>query len=119
MDAVAEYLALRRSGPRWQAFYSMFETRPVGRPAHFGVHQHFCMLRGADAIGRAHRAQARRQDRRSTPDGKFYLKCEEECLGGVQQRADDDDRPRLLRDLTPEKVDRCSTLEVSGACPAK
>ena len=81
MDAVAEYLEL----PPIQVyevatFSSMFETGPVGRHCVSVCTNISCMLRGADEI------VAHLEDKlgirlgESTPDGKFYLKREEECL---------------------------------------
>jgi NADH-quinone oxidoreductase subunit E len=107
MDAVAEYLAL----PPIQvyevaSFYSMFETRPVGR-LHISVCTNIsCMLRGADAIVAHIERKLGVKTGESTPDGKFYLKCEEECLAACNNA------PMMMIDhvyyenLTPEKVDQ-------------
>ncbi len=111
MDAVAAYLQL----PPIQVyevatFYSMFETRPCGRH-HVSVCTNIsCMLCGADDIV-AHierRLAIRRGE--STPDGRIYLKKEEECLAACAGA------PMMMVDhvyhenLTPEKVD-----EILGA----
>ena len=107
MDAVAAYLDM----PPVQvyevaSFYSMFETKPVGR-LHVSVCTNIsCMLRGADEIV-AH-VEKRRGIRtgESTPDGRFYLKREEECLAACNNA------PMMMIDhvyyenLTPEKVDQ-------------
>jgi len=107
MDAVAEYLAL----PPIQvyevaSFYSMFETRPVGR-LHVSVCTNIaCMLRGSDAIVAHIEKRLGIRTGESTPDGKFYLKCEEECLAACNNA------PMMMIDhvyyenLTPETVDR-------------
>ena len=81
MDAVADYLGL----PPIQvyevaSFYSMFETKPCGRK-HISVCTNIsCMLRGAEDIVAAVEAKLGIKTGESTPDGKFYLKREEECL---------------------------------------
>ena len=81
MDAVAQYIGL----PPIQvyevaSFYSMFETKPCGRK-HISVCTNIsCMLRGAEDIVAAVEAKLGVKTGESTPDGKFYLKREEECL---------------------------------------
>jgi len=81
MNAVAEYLDL----PPIQvyeiaAFYSMFETKPVGRHSISVCTNISCMLRGAGAIVEHLEGKLAIKTGESTPDGKFYLKREEECL---------------------------------------
>ena len=81
MNAVAQYLVL----PTIQVyeiatFYSMFQTREVGRNEVAICTNVACMLRGADDI------VAHVEDRlgiklgESTEDGKIFLKKEEECI---------------------------------------
>lgn len=81
MDAVAAYLGLTPIQVYEVAsFYSMFETRPVGR-VHVSVCTNVsCMLRGADKIVEAVERHLGIRTGESTADGKFYLKREEECL---------------------------------------
>ena len=107
MDAVAEYLGL----PPIQvyevaSFYSMFETRPVGRH-HISVCTNIsCMLCGGEEILAHVERRLGIKVGESTPDGRFYLKCEEECLAACNGA------PMMMVDhvyfenLTPEKVDR-------------
>jgi NADH-quinone oxidoreductase subunit E len=81
MDAVAEYLDL----PPIQVyevatFYSMFETKPVGRHSVSICTNISCMLRGADDIVKHVEAKLGIKTGESTPDGRVYLKREEECL---------------------------------------
>ncbi len=107
MDAVAGYLDL----PPIQVyevatFYSMFETRPVGRYCVSVCTNVSCMLRGSGEI------VAHLENRlgiglgESTADGKYYLKREEECLAACCGA------PMMMVDhtyhenLTPAKVDR-------------
>ena len=81
MDAVAAYLGL----PNIQVyeiatFYSMFETKPVGRH-HVSVCTNIsCMLRGSQEIVDRVEKKLGIKTGESTPDGRIYLKREEECL---------------------------------------
>ncbi|MGQ0383561.1 MAG: NADH-quinone oxidoreductase subunit NuoE family protein [Gammaproteobacteria bacterium] len=105
MDAVADYLGL----PSIQvyevaSFYSMFETKPAGR-VHVSVCTNIsCMLCGADRIVEAVEKHLGIRIGQSTPDGKFYLKREEECLAACNNA------PMMMVDhvyhenLTPEKA---------------
>jgi NADH-quinone oxidoreductase subunit E len=81
MDAVAAYLDM----PPIQVyevatFYSMFETKPVGHHSISVCTNISCMLRGADDIVGHIERKLGIKTGESTPDGKFYLKREEECL---------------------------------------
>ncbi|HEY6453547.1 MAG TPA: NAD(P)H-dependent oxidoreductase subunit E [Steroidobacteraceae bacterium] len=107
MDAVAEYLGL----PPIQvyevaSFYSMFETHPCGRH-HVSVCTNIsCMLRGGEDIAAYVEKQLGIRTGESTPDGRVFLKREEECLAACTGA------PMMMVDhvyhecLTPEKVDR-------------
>ncbi len=81
MDAVAEYLEL----PNIQVyevatFYSMFQTKPVGRHNVAICTNVSCMLRGADEIVEHVENKLGIKLGESTEDGRVYLKREEECL---------------------------------------
>lgn len=81
MNEVAEYLDL----PTIQVyevatFYSMFQTRPVGRHNVAICTNISCMLRGADDIVSHVEGKLGVKLGESTPDGRIYLKREEECL---------------------------------------
>ena len=81
MDGVAEYLNL----PPIQVyevatFYSMFQTRPVGRNDVAICTNVSCMLRGADDIVEHVEKKLGIKLGESTADGKIFLKNEEECL---------------------------------------
>jgi len=81
MDAVAEYLDL----PNIQVyevatFYSMFQTKPVGRHNVAICTNVSCMLRGADDIVDHVETKLGVKVGESTEDGRIYLKREEECL---------------------------------------
>jgi len=107
MDAVAAYLGL----PPIQvyevaSFYSMFETKPCGRH-HISVCTNIsCMLRGGEEILAHVERRLGVKVGESTPDGRFYLKKEEECLAACNCA------PMMMVDhvyyenLTPETVDR-------------
>src|SRR5580692_10278163 len=81
MDAVAEYLQM----PPIQvyevaSFYSMFETHPCGRH-HVSVCTNIsCMLRGGEEITAHVEKRLGIRLNHSTPDGRIFLKQEEECL---------------------------------------
>jgi NADH-quinone oxidoreductase subunit E len=81
MDAVAEYLGLAPIQVYEVAtFYSMFETKPVGRH-HVSVCTNIsCMLRGAEDLVAQIEKKLGIKTGESTPDGRIYLKREEECL---------------------------------------
>jgi NADH-quinone oxidoreductase subunit E len=81
MDAVAAYLKL----PPIQvyevaSFYSMFETHPCGRH-HVSVCTNIsCMLRGGEELLAHVEKRLGIKVGESTPDGRIFLKQEEECL---------------------------------------
>ncbi len=107
MDAVASYLGLAPIQVYEVAtFYSMFETKPVGRH-HVSVCTNIsCMLRGsAEVVDHVERKLGIKTGD-STPDGRIYLKCEEECLAACTGA------PMMMVDhifhenLNPEKIDK-------------
>jgi NADH-quinone oxidoreductase subunit E len=107
MDAVADYLDLPPIVVYEAAsFYSMFELKPVGRHSISVCTNISCMLRGGDAILAHLEKKLGINLGESTPDGKFYLKREEECLaaccGAPMMQVDH----VYHEHLTPEKVDR-------------
>ena len=81
MDAVAEYLGMPSvSVYEVASFYSMYELAPVGKHTISVCTNLSCMLNGADEIVRHLKDKLNVDLGESTADGKFYLKCEEECL---------------------------------------
>ncbi len=106
MDAIAAYLGL----PTIQvyevaAFYSMFETHPVGRH-HVSVCTNIsCMLRGGEEVLAHIERKLGIKVGESTADGRIFLKREEECLAACTGA------PMMMvdhvfhEDLTPEKID--------------
>ena len=61
-------------------FYSMFQTKPVGRNNVAICTNVSCMLRGADDIVEHVENKLGIKLGESTEDGRIYLKREEECL---------------------------------------
>ena len=81
MDGVADYLGV----PAIQvyevaSFYSMFQTKPVGRHDVAICTNVSCMLRGADDIVEHCEKKLGIKLGESTDDGRIFLKKEEECL---------------------------------------
>lgn len=107
LEAVAEYLNL----PPVQvyevaSFYSMYELHPCGRH-HVSICTNIsCMLRGAEELVKHAEKKLGIKLGESTPDGRIYLKREEECLAACTGA------PMLMVDhvfhenLTPEKLDQ-------------
>ena len=107
MDAVAAYLGMPPIAVYEVAsFYSMFETKPVGRHSISVCTNISCMLCGADEILAHIERKLGIRVGESTPDGRIYLKCEEECLaaccGGPMMMVDH----VYHENLSNEKVDR-------------
>jgi NADH-quinone oxidoreductase subunit E len=106
MDAVADYLDQPPIHVyECATFYSMLETRPVGRHNVAICTNISCMLMGADTIVEHIEHKLGIELGQSTPDGRIFLKREEECLacctGGPMMQVD-----HVYHDqLTPEKVD--------------
>jgi NADH-quinone oxidoreductase subunit E len=107
MEAVAAYLDL----PAIQvfevgAFYSMLETRPVGRHSLSVCTNISCMLRGGDDILEYVKDKLGISPGETTPDGRVFLKAEYECLaactGAPMMMVDH----KYYEDLTPAKVDQ-------------
>ena len=106
MDAVADYLGMSKIAVYEVAsFYSMFETKPVGRNSVSVCTNISCMLMGSDEIVKHVENKLGIKTGESTKDGKFFLKCEEECLaaccGGPMMMINH----KYYENLTPEKID--------------
>ncbi|MDG4550950.1 MAG: NAD(P)H-dependent oxidoreductase subunit E [Candidatus Contendobacter sp.] len=107
LDAVADYLDMPPIAVYEVAsFYSMYELKPVGRHSIAVCTNISCMLRGGDTVLSHIERKLGVKMGESTPDGKFYLKKEEECLaaccGAPMMQVDH----VYYENLTPEKVDR-------------
>ena len=106
MDAVADYLGLPKIAVYEVAsFYSMFETKPVGRHSVSVCTNISCMLRGSDDVVTYIERKLGTKTGETTPDGRIYLKPEEECLAACCGA------PMMMVDhvyhehLTPAKID--------------
>lgn len=106
MNGVADYLDL----PTIQVyevatFYSMFQTRPVGRHNVAICTNVSCMLRGAEELVEHVEGKLGIKLGESTDDGRIYLKREEECLaaccGAPMMMIDH----KYHENLTADKVD--------------
>lgn len=107
MDACAEHLGMSRIAVYEVAsFYSMFETKPVGRHCVAICTNISCMLMGSERIVDHVEKKYGIKLGQSTADGKIYLKMEEECLaacaGGPMMQVDH----VYHTNLTPESVDQ-------------
>ncbi|MGR8919069.1 MAG: NADH-quinone oxidoreductase subunit NuoE family protein [Gammaproteobacteria bacterium] len=81
MDAVADYLGMPRIAVYEVAsFYSMLETEPCGRNSVSICTNISCMLRGSDEVVAYIENKLGIKIGESTPDGRIFLKREEECL---------------------------------------
>jgi len=106
MDAVAEYIGMPDIAVYEVAsFYSMYELKPVGRHTIAVCTNISCMLRGSEKIVQHLENKLGIKTGESTPDGKFYMKKEEECLaaccGAPMMQVDH----VYYEHLTPERVD--------------
>jgi NADH-quinone oxidoreductase subunit E len=107
MDAVADYLDMPPIAVYEVAsFYSMFELKPVGRHNIAVCTNISCMLRGGDAVLAHIERKLGIKLGESTPDGKFYLKKEEECLAACCGAPMMQVNHVYYENLTPEKVDQ-------------
>ena len=106
MDAVAEYLemppiAVYEVG----SFYSMLETKPVGRHSVSICTNISCMLTGSDAIVDYTEKKLGIRTGETMTDGRIFLKKEEECLaaccGGPMMMVDH----VYYENLTNAKID--------------
>ncbi|MCY4641217.1 MAG: NAD(P)H-dependent oxidoreductase subunit E [Gammaproteobacteria bacterium] len=107
MDAVARYLEMPAIAVYEVAsFYSMFELEPVGRHTLSVCTNLSCMLCGADEIVEHLKSRLGIGLGESTPDGKFFLKREEECLAACCAAPVMQVNHVYQENLTVEQVDR-------------
>lgn len=107
MNAVADYLDL----PTIQVyevatFYSMFQTKPVGRNNVAICTNVSCMLRGAEDIVEHVEGKLGIKLGDSTEDGRIYLKREEECLAACCGAPMMMVNHKYHENLTVEQVDK-------------
>ena len=107
ITAVAKYLGLP---PIWAyevaSFYSMYETRPVGRNNVAICTNISCWLNGGEDIVRHCEKKLGVKVGESTADGRVYLKPEEECLAACCGAPMMVVNGHYHENLTTEKVDR-------------
>ena len=104
--AVAKYLdILPVFAYEVASFYSMLETRPVGRNNVAICTNISCWLNGADRIVEHCEKKLGVKLGESTPDGRVYLKKEEECLAACCGAPMMAVNGHYHEHLTPEKVD--------------
>jgi len=107
ITAVAKYLGLP---PIWAyevaSFYSMYETRPVGRNNVAICTNISCWLNGGEDIVRYCEKKLGVKVGESTADGRVYLKPEEECLAACCGAPMMVVNGHYHENLTTEKVDR-------------
>ncbi len=107
MDAVADYIGMPEIAVYEVAsFYSMFNLEPVGRHEISVCTNISCMLRGSDTVVDYLEKKLGIKLGESTPDGKFYLKKEEECLAACCGAPMMQVNHVYHTDLTPEKIDK-------------
>jgi len=106
MGEVADYLDLPAIHVYEVAtFYSMFQTRPVGRNNVSICTNVSCMLRGADDLVAHVENKLGIKLGESTDDGRIYLKREEECLAACCGAPMMMVNHKYHENLTPDKVD--------------
>ncbi len=107
MNAVAEYLDL----PTIQiyevaTFYSMFQTKEVGRNEIAICTNISCMLRGADEIVNHVEDKLGIKIGESTKNGRVFLKQEEECIAACCGAPAMMVNHKYYENLTKEQVDK-------------
>jgi NADH-quinone oxidoreductase subunit E len=106
MDAVAEYLGMSRvSVYEVATFYSMFNLKPVGKYVINVCTNISCMLMGSDTIVEHLERKLGIKMGETTPDGKFTMKVEEECLAACAGGPMLAINGHYYEKLTPERLD--------------
>ena len=107
MDAVADYLEVP---PVWvyevATFYSMLETRPVGRNSISICTNISCMLCGADKVVNYVENKLGIKMGETTGDGRIFLKIEEECVAACTGAPMMIVNGHYHENLTEEKIDQ-------------
>jgi len=105
--AVAKYIGIP---PVWAyevaTFYSMFHLEPCGRNEVAVCTNISCWLNGGEDIVRHCEKKLGIPHGGSTPDGRIYLKQEEECLAACNGAPMMMVNHVYFENLTPDKVDR-------------
>ena len=107
ITAVTKYLGLPAVwGYEVASFYSMFETTPVGRNNVAVCTNISCWLNGGEGILKHCEKKLGIKVGESTPDGRVYLKQEEECLAACCGAPMMVVNGHYHEKLTPESVDQ-------------
>ncbi|HEV7122830.1 MAG TPA: NADH-quinone oxidoreductase subunit NuoE [Rhodanobacter sp.] len=97
------------------SFYSMLETRPVGRNNVAICTNISCWLNGAEELVRHCEKKLGIKLGESTPDGRVYLKQEEECIAACVHAPVATVNGHYHENLTTEKLDAIlDSLSVDG-----
>lgn len=105
MDAVAEHLGMPRIAVyEVVSFYTMFNTKPVGRHVINVCTNISCMLRDSKKIVDHLKKRLEVNVGETTPDGRFTL-CTVECLAACTTAPVMQIGKKYYEHLTPEKVD--------------
>lgn len=106
MDALAEKLAMPAIAVYEVAsFYSMYELEPVGKHTIAVCTNLSCMLRGGEQVLEYIENKLDIKCGQSTPDGKYYLKNEEECLAACCGAPMMQVNHEYYENLTESKID--------------
>ena len=106
MRALANYLSVSEIDVLEVAtFYTMINTEPVGRNVISVCNNVSCMLRGADDILQHVEKKLCIRVGESTPDNKFFLKDEIECLAACNGAPMMQVNHRNYENLTIKRVD--------------
>ena len=107
MDAVADYLDQPRIYVYEVAtFYSMFQTKPVGRNEIAICTNISCMLSGSDMIVQHIEDRLNIKLGESSKDGNIFLKKEEECLAACTGAPMMMVNHQFIENLNIEKVNK-------------
>lgn len=106
MDAVADYLNMPRIAVyEVVSFYTMYNTKPVGRHVINVCTNISCMLRDSEKIVNHLKKRLKIDFNETTPDQKFTLR-EVECLAACAGAPAMQIGKQYYENVTPEKVDK-------------
>lgn len=106
MTAVAKYLDIKPVfAYEVASFYSMMNTQPVGRHEVSVCTNISCWLNGAEDLVKLCESKLGIKLGESTPDGRVYLKKEEECIAACVYAPAMTVNGHYHERLTPEKLE--------------
>ena len=107
MQALSKYLSVEEIDIYEIAtFYTMFNTKPVGKNVIAVCNNVSCMLRGSDEILKHIEQKLEIKVGESTKDNLFFLKDEAECLAACNGAPMMQVNHNNYENLTIEKVDK-------------